>query len=325
MGSHRLKAPDIDIIIDIIQGRFAMKRLGLIVFVLLFFVASPLFALEVPSTHLVSAKWLAKNMDNPHLVIVDVRTVKDYEAGHIPHAVNIPKGEYFQKASVGDIEHVLDTPEMITGIFRKAGLSNNSIVVFYSSNASQNGYTFATREFWTAWMYGLHNTALLHGGIEAWTAQKNPISKESVQPKTGSFTVEDMSLDSIATWPDIYYALATKKVELVDAREPAHFNGTDNDKRLLKHGHIPGAVAVPTYDFVKKHGSYYALISSDAAKALLNKYKVSLHKPVIDYCNTGHLASGDWFAIKFLAGARHIRMYDASMYEYTRTSLPVEK
>lgn len=302
-----------------------MKRILLMVSMLMFFVASPVLALEVPSTHLVSAKWLAKNMNNPHLVIVDVRAPKDYEAGHIPHAVNIYKGEYFQKGSIGDIGHVLDSPEMITDVFRKAGLSNNSIVVFYSSNASKKGYTFATREFWTAWMYGLHKTALLHGGIEAWIAQKNPISKEAVRPKMGNFAVRTMSLNSIATWPDIYYALATKKVELVDAREPAHFNGTDQDKRLLKHGHIPGAVEVPYYDFVKKHGNYYELISSEEAKALLNKSNVSLHKPIIDYCNTGHLASGDWFAIKFLAGAKNIRMYDASMFEYTRTSLPVAK
>lgn len=302
-----------------------MKRVGLMVLVLVFFVASPLFALEVPSTHLVTAKWLAKNMDNPQLVIVDVRAPKDYEAGHIPHAVNVFKGAHFQKGAVGNIEHVLDPPELITGVFRNAGISNDSLVVFYSSNASKKGYTFATREFWTAWMYGLHNIALLHGGIEAWTAQNSPISKEMVQPKMGNFEIRDMSLDSIATWPDIYYALATKKVELVDAREPAHFNGMDQDKRLLKHGHIPGAVEVPYYDFLKKNGGYYELISPAEARNLLSKSKVSLRKPIIDYCNTGHLASGDWFAIKFLAGARHIRMYDASMFEYTRMDLPVEK
>jgi thiosulfate/3-mercaptopyruvate sulfurtransferase len=302
-----------------------MKRVALIVVVSLFFIASPLFAAQVPATHVVSAKWLASSMNDTHLIIVDVRSSKDYAAGHIPHAVNVDKGEYFQKGAVGDIEHVLDTPEMITSVFRKAGISNDSLVVFYSSSADQKGYTFATREFWTAWMFGLKNTALLDGGIEAWTAQKHPMSTEAVQPKEGNFTIRDMSLDSIATWPDIYYALATKKVQLVDSREPAHFNGTDTDKRLLKHGHIPGAVEVAYFKFVKKQGNYYEMITPNEAKKVLSESKVSLHKPIIDYCNTGHLASGDWFAIKFLAGAKHIRMYDASMYEYTRTALPVEK
>jgi thiosulfate/3-mercaptopyruvate sulfurtransferase len=302
-----------------------MKRVGLMVFVLSFFVASPLFALQVPSTHVVSANWLAKHMNNSHIVIIDVRAPKDYAAGHIPHAVSMNKGEYFQKGAMGDIGHVLDTPKMITDVFRKAGLSNNSVIVFYSSNAAEKGYTFATREFWTAWMYGLRNTAILHGGIEAWINQKHPVSKAMVSPKMGNFAIKDMSLNAIATWPDMYYALGTKNVQLVDAREPAHFNGTDTDKRLMKHGHIPGAVEVAYFKFLKKHGDYYELVSSKEAKNILKMSKISLHKPIIDYCNTGHLASGDWFAIKFLAGAKDIRMYDASMYEYTRTNLPVVK
>jgi thiosulfate/3-mercaptopyruvate sulfurtransferase len=302
-----------------------MKRVALIVLGLLFFIASPLLAAQVPATHVVSPKWLAESMNNPHLVIVDVRSPKEYNAGHIPHAVNIPKGENFQKGAFGNIEHVLDTPEMITNVFRKAGISNDSLVVFYSTGANQKGWTFATREFWTAWMFGLQNTALLHGGLEAWTAEKHAVSTEAVMPKEGNFAIHDMSLSSVATWPHIYYALATKKVQFVDAREPAHYNGTDTDKRLLKHGHIPGAVEVAYYKFVKKHGNYYEMITPAEAKKVMSESKVSLHKPIIDYCNTGHLASADWFAIKFLAGAKHIRMYDASMYEYTRSSLPVEK
>jgi thiosulfate/3-mercaptopyruvate sulfurtransferase len=302
-----------------------MKRGALIVLASLFFIASPLFAAQVPTTHVVSPEWLAKSMNDPHLVIVDVRSPKEYGAGHIPHAVNIYKGEYFQKGAFGDIEHVLDTPEMITNVFRKAGVSNDSLVVFYSSAADQKGYTFATREFWTAWMFGLRNTALLHGGFDAWTEQKHPVSTEAVMPKEGNFAIHDMSLDSIATWPDIYYALATKKMQVVDAREPAHFNGIDTDKRLLKHGHIPGAVEVAYYKFVKKQGNYYEMITPIEAKQVLGDNKVSLNKPIIDYCNTGHLASADWFAIKFLAGAKDVRMYDASMYEYTRSSLPEEK
>jgi thiosulfate/3-mercaptopyruvate sulfurtransferase len=302
-----------------------MKRVGLMVLVLSFFVASPVFALQVPSTHVVSAKWLAKHMNNPHLVIVDVRAPKDYAAGHIPHAINVYKGEYFQKGFIGDIGHVLDAPEMITDVFNKNGLSNDSVIVFYSSNASQKGYTFATREFWTAWMYGLKNTALLHGGIEGWIAQKHPVSKEMTSPKMGNFKIQDMSLDAIATWPDIYQALATKQVQIVDAREPAHFNGTDTDKRLMKHGHFPGAIEVAYFKFLKKRGNYYELVTPNEAKKVMKTSKVSLSKPIIDYCNTGHLASGDWFAIKFLAGAKNIKMYDASMYEYTRTDLPVVK
>ena len=301
-----------------------MKRMSLFLVVFLFFVSSTAFALSIPKTHLVSVQWLAKNMNNPNLVIVDVRAPSAYKAGHIPHAVNIPKGLNFQKGFIGSIKHLLDTPYKITKVFRDAGISNNSIVVFCSFS-SKKGYTFDTREFFEAWMYGLRNMAILNGGIKAWISSNKPLSKKIVMPKKGSFKITDMSLNSIATWPDIYYYLATKKIQLVDAREAKHYKGLDKDPRLQRHGHIPGAVEVPYYDFVKKVGNYYELVAPEKVKKILKSKGISIFKPIIDYCNTGHLASGDWFVIKFLAGAKNIRLYDASMYEYSRTSLPISK
>ncbi len=302
-----------------------MKRLGLSVLGLLLLLVSPALALQVPSTHLVSPQWLASHMNNPHLVIVDVRSPKAYRAGHIPHAVNLPKHEYFQKGYFGNIKHVLDTPEKITKVFRNAGISNDSIVIFYSYGRSPKDYALSTREFWTAWMYGLKNIALLHGGLAAWKTAKQPVSTKTYTPPKGNFKVTTMQLSSIATWPDIYYALATHKVQLVDAREPAHYNGTDHDRRLARHGHIPGAVEIGCYTLTKKVDGYYALRGPKGILSILKKHSIDPNKPIIVYCNTGHLATGDWFAFKFIAGAKNIKMYDASLYEYSRMPLPVAK
>lgn len=37
---------------------------------------------------IVSTKWLAANLNNPKLIVLDVRRVEDYREGHIPGAVN---------------------------------------------------------------------------------------------------------------------------------------------------------------------------------------------------------------------------------------------
>ncbi len=301
-----------------------IKHIGFLSLTLIFFVSLTAFALRIPKAHLVSVKWLSENLNNPNLVIVDVRAPNAYKAGHIPHAVNIPRSLNFQKGFIGNIKYLLDTPYKITKIFRDAGISNNSIVVFYSSS-SKKGYTFATREFFEAWMYGLHNIAILKGGIEAWISNNKPISKKIFMPKKGNFKIVDMSLSSIATWPDIYYYLATKKVQLIDSREPKHFKGLDKDPRLQRHGHIPGAVEIPYYDFVKKVGNYYELVSPEKVKEILKNKGISILRPIIVYCNTGHLASGDWFVIKFLAGAKNIKLYDGSLHEYAKTNLPIAK
>ncbi|NHW44250.1 MAG: hypothetical protein HA491_00685 [Candidatus Verstraetearchaeota archaeon] len=39
---------------------------------------------------LVSTEWLASNIDNPRLLIIDIRGFEDYLKGHIPKSVNVP-------------------------------------------------------------------------------------------------------------------------------------------------------------------------------------------------------------------------------------------
>ncbi len=302
-----------------------MRKIFLAVVCVLLLFASPVLALEVPSTHLVSVQWLSDNLGSPDLVILDVRSPKAYNEGHIPYAVNLPKKGNFQKGHVGNVKHVLDTPAEVTKLFRKVGISNNSIVVLYGAGNSVKSYTFATREFWTMWTYGIKNIAILNGGYAAWKDAGESVSTNCYVPATGDFKINNMQLSDMATWPYIYKAIATHKIQLIDAREPAHYKGTDHDRRLLKHGHIPGAVEIAYYNFVKKSGNDYKLISPKKIVSLLKKNGIDINKPIIIYCNTGHLASGNWFAIRILANIKDAKLYDASMYEYTRMPLPVTK
>ena len=39
---------------------------------------------------IVPVSWLKNEMNNPHLVLIDLRTDDAYKAGHLRHAVNIP-------------------------------------------------------------------------------------------------------------------------------------------------------------------------------------------------------------------------------------------
>ena len=285
--------------------------------VLAIVLALPSFALSVPSTHLVSADWLAKNASN--VVIVDLSKPKTYVKGHIPGAVNIPKGKFFM-GYMGNIKHLLDTPAQIQKLFRDAGISNDSTVVFTAHVKKAKKFTDMTRGLWSAWVYGLKNVAILDGGIEAW---KGSLSTKTPMVKKGSFTPAKISTTDVKTWRDVYSALVNKDAQLVDAREMKHYVGKDKDKRLKRHGHIPGAVKVSSYLFAKKDGKLFKLVSANEAKAMIKKAGVSLDKPIITYCNTGHLATGAWFVAKFLAGAKNVGDYDASMYEYSRSAMPV--
>jgi thiosulfate/3-mercaptopyruvate sulfurtransferase len=70
---------------------------------------------------------------------------------------------------------------------------------------------------------------------------------------------------------------------------------------------------------VKKDGVYYI---GDKAHALAAYAKAGIDpaKPVIWYCNTGHLAAGTWFVQKYIVGMEDgkNRVYSGSMADYTR-------
>ena len=295
-----------------------MKKIfSMLVLVLVLALSS--FALNVPSTHLVSANWLAKNIKN--VVIVDVSKPKIFAKGHIPGAVNIPKKLFFE-GYLGNIKHLLDTPFQIEKLFRNAGINNNSTVIFVSHVKKSSKFTAMTRAFWSAWVYGMKNIAILDGGIEAW---KSGLTTTRSMVKRGNFKPITSLNNSLATWKDIYSALINKNYQLVDAREMRHYIGKDRDPRLTRHGHIPGSIKVSAYLFNKKDGKLFKLVSPTVAKAMVKKERVSLNKSIIVYCNTGHLASGTWFVLKFLVGIKNVSNYDASMFEYSRTSLPITR
>ncbi len=286
------------------------------------FLASALFGVELPKTHVVEPDWLAKHAKE--VVIVDTQSPLFYKRGHIPGAVNIPK-KYFFTGKDGDIGHLIGTPEQIKEIFDKAGVNNDSVVVFTAHVKKDKKYTDMTRAAWVAYVYGLKNVAILDGGIENWVATGHKLESGAVTPKKGNFTPKVFKRDAIASLVDVEAALVNKDVQFVDAREKKHYVGADKDKRLKKHGHIPGAMKVSAYMFAKKDGKVFKLVSPEKAKELFTKAGVDVNKPIYVYCNTGHLASGTWFVGKFLVGIKNIANYDGSMFEYTRTDLPVEK
>src|SRR5665648_96669 len=130
-----------------------------------------MFALEVPTDHIASTDWLAKNMNDKNLVIIDTRAAKDYEKGHIEGAVNYPKETYFQ-GILGTVVELPSTPSQMQDILQNAGVTDESAIVFYSGGKDSVDFADAASGLWNSWIYGLQNVALLNGGYAKWIAEK---------------------------------------------------------------------------------------------------------------------------------------------------------
>lgn len=275
--------------------------------------------LEIPKNHIVNTSWLEKNYNDFKLVIIDTREKVDYEKGHIKNAINYPKNEW-NKGTTIEIPKLYNTPEQIEEMARKAGISKDSVVVFYSEGKEDTDFENAATALWSLWIYGFKNSVILDGGFEKWSSEKRVVTKELPNVKPSDFEIEEF-VNDVASLNDVVNAIYDENIQIADARV-----GEDDRKELLRHGHIPTAKLTPMIRHLKKENSYYTFISQEESKTILNNsgYGIELDKPLIVYCNTGQKAKGLWFLAKFNAGMQNVKVYDGSMVEYSRTNFPLE-
>jgi rhodanese-related sulfurtransferase len=72
-----------------------IKKIAFLLFVIAF-IAAPAFSVRSDGTKDISADGLRTMLaDKKPLLVVDTRTPYEYEEGHIPKAINIPRGKFY--------------------------------------------------------------------------------------------------------------------------------------------------------------------------------------------------------------------------------------
>lgn len=281
------------------------------------------FGLEIPKNHIVSTDWLEKNKDNKNIVIIDTRSKKEYESSHIKNAYNFSK-EDWHKGTTVKIPKLYNTPEQIEEILSIAGVTEDSIVVFYSGGNDEADYEFAATGVWNLYIYGFINSVILNGGFEKWKSEKRDINKDIPKDKNSDFKITNF-INEVAGINDIVNAIYDEEIQIADARVSKFYLGQDDREDLLRHGHIPTAKLIPMVRQVKKENNYYVFVEEEESKSLLNNsgFGIELDKPLIVYCNTGSKAKGLWFAAKFIAKMEDVKVYDGSMVDYSRTNFAI--
>ncbi|MFK5881057.1 MAG: rhodanese-like domain-containing protein [Sulfurospirillum sp.] len=283
-------------------------------------------ALTVPANHIVDAAWLKSHMGDKNLVIIDVRK-KGYKAKHIKGAVawksrDFREGRYYSRITKKPIPGYVAAPLTIKRTMRKSGVNNDSAIVLYSGGAKPGDFLFSTLADFTCEYYGFSNVAILNGGLAGWKKAGGAVN--NIRPKVtrGNFSFKGRKFNQaiMATGENVDEAVWTGDAQTLDANgKNKHWYGTAKDPRRLHEGHLKGAIPLsPKILTVKKDGVYYlgskAFIAKKFKKAGLNT-----NKPIISYCNTGHLATGTWFTARYILGmGDKSRMYSGSMADYTR-------
>ena len=273
---------------------------------------------------LVTADWLAGEIDKPDLVVIDATwhmpTEKrsghaEFLAAHIPGAVFFDQDKIVDPES--DLPHTLPSPEIFAAAVGALGVAADKRIVVYDTY----GIRTAPRVWWMLRLYGAKDVAVLDGGYPAWTAGERPV-ETGASTRLGTHFALAPNLEAVATVEDVERALDRgSATQVVDARPSARFRGIVPEPRAgLRSGHMPGAISVPMTELVD--GPRFK--SDYEVKAVFQEAGVNLQRPVITTCGSGVTAAVLAFGLARL-GVDDVRLYDGSWAEWGgRADLPVE-
>jgi len=266
----------------------------------------------------VSTDWLEANLKTPKLVIVDIRKVEDYRAGHIPGAVNIFYGSWAIKKN--DLLNEVTYKDDLTDLLIDSGIQNDSLVVVVGKTGIPSERADGPRVALTLHYAGVTNVALLDGGQEKWVAENKAISTEAARPEDGSYE-ENFNPNVFTDKKGVLSKIG--EAVIVDVRESAFYKGEKKKNFVSKAGRIKGAVNLPTNQVYTASGTFRP--KEDLLKIAEPVVGSDKIKEIIFYCDTGKACSTWWFLLQEHFGYQNARIYDGSMQEWTMDpNAPIE-
>jgi len=271
---------------------------------------------------LVTTEWVAQNLTNPKLRLVEVDVdTSAYDQGHVPGAA----GWNWQTELQDVVRRDLVDRTAFEQLLGRTGISNDTTVIVYGDN---NNW-FAAWAFWQLKYYGHGDARIMNGGRKKWLEEKRPITIEA--PKITPATYKAKEPDKLirARRDEVFAVLDRRSdAQLVDVRSVDEFTGKiiappGMTETAQRGGHIPGAASIPWAQAVNEDGTFK---NADALTQLYGGKGITGQKEVIAYCRIGERSSHTWFVLKYLLGYERVRNYDGSWTEWGNlVGAPIEK
>src|SRR6058998_2957043 len=143
-----------------------------------------------------SADELKDRLQDPNLVLLDMRPPEAYANAHIPGA---------RSFDIFGISLIDTRPEplqaflwMIEHLIQAKGINTDSTVVVYDDISGMR----SARLFWFLEFLGHDDVHMLNGGFNAWNAAGLPTTNEASIPKSGNFKMKQRP-ERIASVDDV--------------------------------------------------------------------------------------------------------------------------
>ncbi|MGH7367278.1 MAG: 3-mercaptopyruvate sulfurtransferase [Candidatus Rokuibacteriota bacterium] len=273
---------------------------------------------------LVSTEWLAANLGEPDLKVVDAtfylphlkRDARaEFEEAHLPGAV------FFDIDAIADhanpLPHMLPDAKAFADAVGALGIGGDDRVVVYGGR----GLIASARVWWTFRVFGHDRVAVLDGGSAKWKKEGRPVESGVPSPAPRRF-VAALRRDLVADLTRMLAILERGDAQIVDARSRGRFAATEPEIRPgVRGGHIPGSKNLPYTELFSPADD--VLRPDGDVRGAFESAGVDLLKPVVATCGSGVSAAVLAFAMHRL-GRRDAGVYDGSWTEWGgRSDTPV--
>jgi len=268
---------------------------------------------------LVSTEWLSAHLGESDIRILDctwhhpstnLDGRNQYRGRHLPGSVHFDIDHIADPSS--DLPHMLPSAADFAKKVGLLGVGDGDRVIVYDRLF---GGSAAARAWWMFRVFGYDNVAMLDGGFGKWIGEKLPTEMSPVRPEPKSFTTT-FRPKLVRTYEQMKANLATGSEQVVDARGPGKFDGSQPDVFPFKKlGHMPNAVNVPWADLVDAEKG--TLLDPAALTARFQAAGVDLSKPIVTTCASGITSCMAALALSVL-GRSDVPVYDGAWAEWER-------
>jgi thiosulfate/3-mercaptopyruvate sulfurtransferase len=270
---------------------------------------------RIDSSMVVTPAWLAKHLNDPKVVVVEITmaSMGEKTTEHIPGARSVEYHDLI--TSVGNVNSELPAVDQLVNVFSTAGVGTQSTVVLYGGAPP-----LVTRAFFTLDYLGNTHPAVLIGGIQAWKAEGHPIVAEFTTPPRATLVPHpNPAVVAKAAW--VRERLGHPAVAIIDTRTPAEYFGGGERHGTASLGHIPGARRLEWEELFNPTEGF-ALRSPRELQALLDQ-RAKPGDTVVTYCTVGYRASATYFLARYLG--HPVKLYDGSYEEWSALGLPIAR
>jgi thiosulfate/3-mercaptopyruvate sulfurtransferase len=264
---------------------------------------------------LIRAGELAVILDDPQLIVVDVRHdlgdhalgARKYAAAHIPGAHFLSVENDLAAPKTGrNGRHPLPAHDAASAALSAVGIDTNKQVVIYD----QAQATYSARLWWMLRWLGHRNAAVLDGGLDAWVRAGLAVAT-LVPPRRPAHFTAAVSESPVAV--DVLVGhLEDINYTLVDARSAERYRGV-NETLDPVGGHIPGAHNRPYAQNLNADNTFKdpAVLRTEWQAALAGRTP----QQIVHSCGSGVTACNNLLAME-IAGLSGSRLYPGSWSEW---------